>query len=128
MAWDSIKVSGEVISSADFNVRTIRIKQALGAADLVTFADGDATPSVANATLFNTNNTAPVTITDFVDATEKVISVMFDDAFTSVAENANIQLEGGFGPLGPLPRYSGLTFRYDTVGGFWVEISRSIYA
>lgn len=128
MAWDSIKVAGEVIASADFNVRTIRIKQALGAADLVTFADGDATPSVANATLFKTSNTAPVTIIDFDDATEKIISVMVDDALTSIAENANIKLEGGFGPLGPLPRYSGLTFRYDLVGGFWVEIGRSIYA
>lgn len=124
MEWDSNKSFGDTIKSNDYDERTTRIKKSLGAADSVTFADGDATPSVAGATLFKTANTAPTTITDFTNPTEKPILIMFGDVLTSIANNANIRLQGNFGPLGPLPLYSTLLLAYN--GSIWCEIGRSI--
>lgn len=122
--WDGAKVFGETIASADYNERTLRIKESLGAADSVTFADGDATPSVTGTTLFKTANTAPTTITNFANPTEKPILIIVGDALTSIANNANIRLQGNFGPLGPLPLYSTLLLVYN--GVIWCEISRSL--
>ncbi len=60
------------------------------------FADGDATPSVANGTKFQTANTSPTTITDFDDGFEgQTITVWIDDANTTVDFTASGLLGNG---------------------------------
>lgn len=127
MAWDDVKAAGQVIASADYNARTTLLKKALGAADVVTFADGDVTPSVDGATLFITANSAPTDITDFDDATEKLINILFGDANTTIKStdsgNVNIKLMGGV----DFESSDGvsLTLRYKN-DGVWHEESRSL--
>ncbi len=127
MAWDDIMVAGQVIASADYNARTTLIKKALGAEDVVTFVDGDVTPLVAGATLFETANSAPTDITDFIGATEKLINILFGDAFTTIKStdsgNANIRLMGGADYVSQ-DGYS-LTLRYRD-DNIWHEESRSL--
>jgi len=123
MAWDDDKSAGNVVTSDDYDERTVRIKEALGSADSITFVDGDTTPSVDGATICLTANTVLTVIADLDDATKKVIVIIFGDALTSIAHNANIKLMGG-ALLGPVPLYSTLLLAYN--GSVWAEVSRSI--
>lgn len=52
---------------------------------IISFADGDTTPSVAEGSIFKTANTAPTTITMFDGGYEgKVITVIFGDSNTTI--------------------------------------------
>jgi hypothetical protein len=72
------------------------------------FADGDTTPSVRNGMHFQTQNTAPTTITSLDDIVAgQPATVLVNDANTIFAHGASLILNGGFaGPpamtLGPM--------------------------
>lgn len=129
MAWDDVQIDGHVVTADEWNNMVTYIKSLLllsggtltGALifAIVTFSDEDATPDVSGANTCKTANTATTEITDFDGGTEgQVIFIMFDDAYTSVAHNANIKLSGGIK----------LDFgQYDTlcliqIGSVWFEM------
>lgn len=90
-----------------------------------TFTDGDTTPSVAGITHAKTANTGATTITNFDDpaAGGQELLIVFGDANTTIADNANIKLQGGLlqGPMALLD-----TFHLVYDGTQWVEITHSL--
>lgn len=61
-----------------------------------TFAGGAATPSIYGSTLWQTNNTVPTTITNFLDGgSGKAFTLWSGDANTTIQNNANIRTKSG---------------------------------
>lgn len=88
---------------------------------LVTFADGDTTPSVANGNVFKTSNSSATTVTGFDDGSAgQVITVIFMDNNTTLDHSATLRLEGSV-DWSP-PAYSVINLVYD--GSGWFETSR----
>ncbi len=66
---------------------------------IVTFADGDATPSVAGGNVFKANSTAPTLITDLTGGTAgQTITIVFANSNTDVQDIGNLHLSGTFTP------------------------------
>lgn len=90
-----------------------------------TLTPDDTTPSVAGITHALTANTVATTITNFDDpaAGGQELIIVFGDANTTIADNANINLQGGLlqGPMALLD-----TFHLVYDGTQWVEIIHSL--
>jgi hypothetical protein len=93
----------------------------LGAITWTTFADGDATPDVSATLGYKTANTGATTITDFDNATNKLIVINFGDGNTTISHNANIKLQGGVPFVGATNDSMVLVHN----GSLWLEVSRS---
>lgn len=86
----------------------------------VTFADGDTTPSVRDATMFRTANTGATNITSLRDGREgQRITILFADANTTVTDGGNLRLAGNFTSTAD----DVLELVYD--GEAWYELKRS---
>lgn len=91
-----------------------------------TITDGDTTPSILDDSgvrcgLLITNNSASTIITNFDDALHQItFSLLFNDNDTTVANNANILLQGEADFEGRI--YDIITFRKTIYG--WIEIAR----
>lgn len=87
----------------------------------VTFADGDTTPSVLNATNAKTANTADTTITDFDDGVLGQHFVLhINDNFTRVVNNTDIELVNSLEiPLGS----NGREILFTWSAGMWREVA-----
>lgn len=71
------------------------VLQFRGAGVASSFADGDTTPSVAEASVFTTANAAPTSITAFDDGVPaQRFHLIFGDANTTLVHGANLQLIG----------------------------------
>lgn len=96
MAWDSTKISGDIIVAADWNAMVTDQKSRIINAGVTIFEDADTTPTVVSARMCRTANTETISITNFdngVDGQEIVIQ--FNDNYTTIANNATIKLQGG---------------------------------
>ena len=85
-----------VVSIVD-GVITVQNARALDVADIITFTDGDTTPSVGDGEVFQTANTAACSITDFDDTLGNghKITVAAGDALTKIVHNVTkISLDG----------------------------------
>lgn len=91
----------------------------------VTFTDQDTTPTVSNRDGFYlTANTLATTITDFDDGEGgQIINIHFNDALTTIADNANIRLNGNVNLVTPAVD-STLTLQLR--GTVWYEIGRNV--
>lgn len=125
MAYDDDKVTGETIASDDWDEMVALIKT--DAIPIVTFADGDATPSVAGvsaglisgAKTFKTANTGATQITNFIGGTEgQLVTVMAGDGFTEIVPNGSIKCNAG--STLTLGQYDTVSFRL--IDGIWVCI------
>lgn len=90
---------------------------------ITTFTANAATPSVLNSTtdLFSTANSSATTITNFANGiTGQVISVLANDVNTTVANNANITLQGAVNFV--MGNGAIITLRKDPT--IWREVSR----
>ena len=93
------------------------------ATPITTFADGDATPSIALGNIFQTANTASTAITDFDDPKAgHSITIIFGDSDTNITNIGNIR------PYRNLNRtaanaWDSISFVYN--GTFWIETSFS---
>lgn len=84
--------------------------------------DGDTTPAVPRKRVWKTNNSAPTTITDFLQAQQgQEIEIIALDANTTVQDGAGLQLQGG----GNYVMNANDTLRLIHVDGVWYEIGRS---
>jgi hypothetical protein len=89
--------------------------------DFVVFGDQVATPSVAYATNFKTRNSRATTYTDFQNgAVGQIITVVAGDAFTSVANTANIVTASG----GKMALTEGLAYCFIKDGSVWRQITK----
>ena len=89
---------------------------------IVTFADGDATPSVAGGNVFKANSTAPTLITDFTGGTAgQTITIVFANSNTDVQDIGNLHLSGTF-----TPNADSTLALVTTDGTNWYELSRSV--
>lgn len=69
-----------------------------GVYTMITFTDGDTTPTVANNVMFRTNNSSGTTITNFDngEGNGHRIVILFDDSNTTIAhDTAKIRMPGG---------------------------------
>jgi hypothetical protein len=90
---------------------------------ITTFADADATPTVAAGNWFKTANTGGTTITAFDDgATGQQICIEFGDANTTVTDGGTIKLQGAANFVSTADDSMCLQWR----GTYWIEISRSV--
>lgn len=90
----------------------------------ITFTDGDATPSVAGGNEFYANNSTPTTITNFDGGFEgQTIKIDFANGNTTIANNANIDIQGALVPSVTMPTGSQIAFEKRTV---WREVNRSV--
>ena len=63
---------------------------------VVTFSDGDSTPSVADGNMFLTANTASITITDFDGGMSgQPIFIIFGDGNTTIQAAGNLNFNAG---------------------------------
>lgn len=86
-----------------------------------TASDGDTTPSVAKQNLLLLNNTGATTITNLDDGTEgQLVVLVFNNANTTIADNANIFLNAGVN--WNAPGNATLTLIYSA--SKWIEIGR----
>lgn len=85
-----------------------------------TFTDGDTTPSVSGYVNFKASNTSSTTITDFDDynTTYPRILVLATNANTTIAHNANIELQGGVN----YTMESGDILEFVYNGTVWVQV------
>lgn len=99
----------------DFSVQT-QIQQA--------FVDGDATPDVSTGEKWITANTGATTITDFdnPDHNGSLLFIVAGDANTTIADNANIKLQGD--SFGPMVVDDTIMLYYQ--GSHWVELARKM--
>src|SRR6266542_463354 len=89
---------------------------------IVTFADGDATPSVAGGNVFKANSTAPTLITDLTGGTAgQTITIVFANSNTDVQDIGNLHLSGTF-----TPNADSTLALVTTDGTNWYELSRSV--
>lgn len=87
----------------------------------IPFANGDTTPSVAYMLPFETNNTAPTTITNFDEGVVgQEITITFNDNNTTINDGGSFALNGNFTSTAN----DVLKLLYD--GTVWREISRSV--
>lgn len=90
-----------------------------------TFTDGDATPSVGGGNLFLASNSAPTTITNFDGGMEgQEITIDFANGNTTIANNANIKIQGSLVPSVTMPTNSQIKFK--SRSSVWYETNRSI--
>jgi len=90
---------------------------------ILAFADADATPSVERADFFTVANTGGTTITAFDKGrVGQVITLIFADANTTVADGANLHLAGGVNFSSTADDVLVLVFD----GTSWYEVSRSV--
>lgn len=90
---------------------------------VITFADGDTTPSVSGGNSFKTANTSPTTITNFDDgALTQRININILDTNTTIANNATIDLRNGNDYVGNVGDC--LNLGWD--GTKWVEHQRLV--
>lgn len=88
-----------------------------------TFADADATPSVAHNNNFKASNTGATTITAFDNGYNgQEIDIIFTNGNTTVQDGANLQLAGGVNFVGTSNDV--LSLKFD--GTTWFEKSRSV--
>jgi trimeric autotransporter adhesin len=86
------------------------------------FADGDTTPSVAGANLFETANTTPTTITGLDNGSNgQTITIIVTDATTTFQDGGNLRLSGN------LVGTPDATLTLTTLdGSTWFEVTRSV--
>lgn len=91
------------------------------------FTDGATTPSVAGSDVWYTSNSAPTTITNFTNpSVGQVIRLVFTDAQTTVAYNANfILLANGLNFASTVNSSITLVYTNTGAGLRWVEVARS---
>lgn len=90
---------------------------------MLTFDNGDTTPSVARADIYAEANTAPTSVTAFDDgAVGQRITIIFSTANTTLVDAAALQLAGGVNFVGSANDVMELIFD----GTAWYEISRSV--
>jgi len=83
--------------------------------------DADTTPSVAECNIILLVNSGATTITDFDDAVDgQLLIVTFNDANSTISDNANIALAGG------MTGSANDTLTLISVAGVWREVSRSV--
>lgn len=124
MAWTDVKGPANVVSSSDWNTMVTYILTLSQNAGITSFADGDATPTVAGYRSFKTANTSPTTITDFDDGVlGQLITILINDADTTIQDNANITLQGDVDFVGA--QYDSVTLVQWTAT-VWVEILREV--
>jgi hypothetical protein len=89
----------------------------------VNIPDLGTTPSVSGGNVFETNNTSPTTITDFINEDlGQTITIVFLDSMTTVQDNANLNLNGSVDFVSSPDD----TLTLVAVGGEWYEVSRSV--
>lgn len=94
----------------------------LGTAAVVTFADGDTTPSVAYGGSFQCSNTSPTSITTFDDAIEAQELIFRFDSNTTLVQNASVmRLKGA---VNATTNANGF-MRFKLISGIWFELSRN---
>lgn len=88
-------------------------------------SDGDTTPSVASAGQLRINNTAPTSITDFIDATEnQEVSLFFTNSNTTLVHSSALVLKGGIN-VTPAANQIITIVREPSANAYWVEKSRN---
>lgn len=91
---------------------------------IVTWPDGDTTPSVGFGDVFNTANTSGTSVTTFAQGvTGQEITIVFNDSNTTIVSGTVIRLSGGVNFTGT--DFDTLTLVYNGPGLDWHEISRS---
>lgn len=110
IGWDETNDQFEV--NADFVA-----EKAFATSNIVTFADEDATPSVANASVFKTANTTSTAITMFDDGkTGQRIEVIIGDSYTTI-DFTGTNLKGNDGADWSPDQNDRLSGTYD--GTYW---------
>ena len=86
---------------------------------IVTFNDGDTTPSVVDCYTFKTNNSSSTSITTFDDGESgQKITVIFGDSNTTIVHGSGIYLRDGSN-VTPSANTT-MSFVYD--GSYWYEV------
>lgn len=89
------------------------------------FTDKDTTPSILGHTLWSVENTGATAITNFDNPEPgQTITLLFNDAVTTLVHGATIKLNGGINIIGTIG--STISLVYDTSNAYWRETSRSI--
>ena len=89
---------------------------------IATFADADTTPSVKGGTLFKTNNTGATTITNFDDAVEGTIIIIYCGDANTTIDRTNARLSGGVNFTCTAEDMIALV----KIGSLWKELFRSV--
>jgi len=119
--YDSL---AEAVFRNDLERQLDRIASDVDGGNLIlAFVDADLTPSVARADVFAVANTGGITITAFDDGrVGQVLTLIFEDGNTTVADGANLHLAGGANFVSSADDVLVLIFD----GTHWYEVSRSV--
>jgi len=122
--YDSDAADWKSIKQVLMGTQTSKIKRT-ASLEILTFTDGDTTPSVVGSNVFKEANTSATSITTFDDGTEgQIITVIFtsDDGTgksnTTIVHGSGIYLRGGAN-VTPDTNTT-MSFVYD--GTYWYEI------
>ena len=113
--------NGEITAVFD-RYGKVNIYKKIRNVNIITFADGDTTPSVLESNIFKTNNSSATSITTLDDGSPgQKITVIFGDSNTTIVHGSGIILNGGTN-VTPSAN-SVMEFVYD--GTEWYETSRN---